>query len=457
MGKNTLKYVPIVASRLRHCLPPSRVSSGALLLLRLAAPLYQRFVLNCTSVKIKNLEMLLEVWRNFKEKRIRMIIAFRHPYGDEPQLFGYILGSKLTPRLHVRFVHGYEVALWGGALIRWVLPRTGAVPVYHIKFDSSGIKNIRAIIRDDECPLALAPEGQVSYRSETVPRLEQGTAQLGFWCAEEIRKASRTERVVILPLSVHYRYDRRDTKKLLAMVGKLEGSCGMGSSFLPGLSLKERLDALDLRVLAMTEEFYGTTYGYQPPGLSGGEKDPRQLRWNALMEAALDHAETALGITVKEGAVTDMINRVYRIRQECWDRIYPEKKSGDECAFQAALADRRAGEAWYAMRHMEFVDIAFYLDSEYILGSHSADGGLSFDRLVETAYNLDDLVSRLSGGNITNRKNVMRKKALIIPGPVLDIGARLDDYQKDRKKALECATSDLNLIFLNCIKESFKE
>jgi len=456
MGKGKPTHVPIFRSRIRYSLSESKPSRPALFFLRLLHPFYRRMVLNITSISIRKPEALVAHWRDFQEKKTRLIIAFRHPYGDEPQLFSLAfagilhrearrLHTSLLRRPHARFVHGYEVALWGGSLIRWLLPRIGAVPVYHVKTDTAGINAIRTILRDDDYPLALAPEGQVSYRSETVPRLEQGAAQLGFWCARDIERAGRTEQVVILPLSVHHRFDPRDTKKLLTLVGKLERKCGLETHDAGTGTLRERLFSLEERILSLAEEHYKATCGFVPPPPGIHSADARR---EALMEAALTFAEKMLGIGVEN---PDLITRVYTIRQLCWDRIYPEKMARNGCELAEALAHRRAGEAWYAMRHMEFVDLAFYLDRDYLADNNGA--GPSFDRLAETVYNLDDLVSRLSGGNITDRTRTIRKKAVIIAGTALDLSARLPDYAADRKKAVKAATEDLNTSFLDCIKE----
>ncbi len=469
MVKQALKYAPIVEARTRHRLRPSSPSAPALSLLRFLAPFYMRFVLKFNGISIHRLDQILSAFRDFQEKRTRLILAFRHPYGEEPQLFSYVFdvllahkarqgGNPLPRRPHARFVHGYEVVFWGDALIRWVLPRIGAVPVYHVKFDAAGLRAIRTILRDDACPLALAPEGQVSYRSETLPRLEQGSVRMGFWCAQDIEKAGRTERVIILPLSVHYQFDPHDANKLMEMIERNEAACGMSRlpSGSPAPALRERLAALETSILSITEAHYAKTYRYTPPisetkapGMDGAAM--RQIRWNGLMDASLDLAEHALGIAGNPQKPEDRINRVYRIRQHGWDRVYPEEAGSSACAFQKGLDDRRTGEAWYAMRHMEFVDLMYYLDSEYL--EDKSGTGPSFNRLVETAYNLDDLISRLTGGNFSNRSNVMRKKAIIIPGPGLDISARLADYQTDWKEAVRTATAALAQSYLQCVKE----
>lgn len=456
MMHRKLPYDPITKARYRHSLKISKPSSTVLYILRLISPLYLRWILRFSSITLRDLNRpgintLISQWCAFQDGQTRLILAFRHPYGDEPQVFSYLFdvllkkqarreGVSLNGHPHARFVHGYEVALWGGSLIRWLLPRIGAVPVYHVRADSAGIKNIRSIIRSGPYPIALAPEGQVSYRSETVPRLESGSAQMGFWCAEELEKEKRAERVCILPLSVHHLFDPRDEKKVLKMIRALEHACTLDISDQSGIPLTERLEALDLKVLCMTENFYERTYGKRR------EADDRDARWDALRKIALEEGEHALGIAVHPKA--DEIQRVYRLRQECWERIYSLDPKQKIRSLERAYADRRAGEAWFAMRHMEFVDISYYLDSDYLKKS---SGTLpSFNRIVETVLNLEDLVSRFAGGNISHRSSSLRKKAIVISGSAIVISERMSEYKENRKQAVDAVTAEMERVFLEC-------
>ena len=288
MRSKRLPYTPIIKARYCRPLKASNISPLVLRMLRFISPFYLRFGLNFSSIELLDAERqtvnsLVSLWRDFQDGKTRLILAFRHPYGDEPQVFSYLFDVllKIVPGVmellceDTRTPGSYtamKFALWGGPLIRWLLPRIGAVPVYHVKADSAGIKAIRGIIRDGPHPIALAPEGQVSYRSETVSRLEAGCAQMGFWCAEELEKDGRDERVCILPLSMHHEFDPRDEKKVEKMVRALEAVCAASSpdgQVLPAAALHEqpaaplhdRLEVLDLQMLAMAEDFYERTYG----------------------------------------------------------------------------------------------------------------------------------------------------------------------------------------------------
>jgi hypothetical protein len=464
--------------------------------LRILGPVYAKAALGLDRLQLRGARQLVDAWREFQEGRARLILAFRHPYGDEAQLFSYLfdvvlprearrLGPALPRRTHARFVHGYEVPLWSGPLVRWLLPRVGAVPVYHARFDSPSIARIRTIASRDSFPLALAPEGQVSYRSQTLPRIESGTARIAFWCAEDLEHAGRTMPVLVLPLSVHYRHDESRIGRIEALVKGLERRCGIApqttrppaDSASRRASLKARLVALDLALIRLAESIYGlpaaagTRAATGTAAASGTTADApaarpasRDARLAAVIEAALARAESMLGIggsgpgadlgtdTARPGT----IERVYRIRQAGWDRIYPERGLDAMRPLERGLADRRAGEAWYAMRHMETVDLAWYLDSAYLEG-RSGDDSPTFDRLVECAYSLGDLASRLVGGDISHRPEPLRKRAIVIAAPPIDVGARLPDYRRDRKAAVGAVTEEIARAFRDCTREYLRD
>jgi hypothetical protein len=466
---------PAGAARRRE-LPEPKVSLRVLAALRALGGIYGRMGLKLDAIEFRHADRLLGALTDFREGRNRLVLAFRHPYGDEPQLLSLALskaldrearrlGASAPGRVHARFVHGYEVPMWSGALVRWILPRFGAMPVYHAKLDQASMGRIRTALRDDPYPLALAPEGQASYRSETVPRLERGTARLAFWCSGELRKQGRPERVELLPLSVHYRFYEDDIGKVERLVSRIESDCGLsdGRGGDPDLRagggagavgeatpdirrriLARRLVALDDCLVSMAE-FYYFGAGHRRDG-----KD-RDARLADLIEEALRRGEAVMGLKA-EG---DPISRVYRIRQEGWDRIYPERGAAGFPPLGRRMADRKAGEAWYAMRHMEFVDLCYYLDSSYI---RTEDGSAPpFGRLVETAYNAADLASRLSGGNISQRPNTLRHTAVLSVGEPIELRSRYEDYLKDRKAAVQDATRDLEREYIDCIEEFIDE
>lgn len=451
----------------------------AICLVEMLGPAYARFALRLVSLSFVGGERFVEAVREFYDGTSRLIIAFRHPYGDEPQVFTYAmhrgipreakrLGTPLGCRPHCSFLHGYEVPLWSGPLVRWILPRTGAMPVYHVRTDGAGLRRIRDALRDGGHPLALSPEGQTSYRSEALPRLERGALQFGFWCAEELEKAKRSERVLILPVSVHARCVESDLGILEELARDLEsraalpvgkaGSDPVADVLARRRALGLRLRKIDLALLSLAEAYYGldpVRGGVQGMGPDAhGEVGPasialRESRRLALLEEALRRGEAMLGIP----AAGDMISRVYSIRHEGWSRIFPESDPGSLPPLQRELAHRRAGEAWYAMRHMELVDIGFYLDAAYLEDGLSRGGSPSIGRLAETMFNLVDLASRLTGGDFSHRPKALDKRVVLVAEPPLELRSRLAEYRADRRGALNRAEADLARAYTTAIKE----
>jgi len=466
MAKHSLIATPIIRAQTRHRLAPSKYSVPLVRIGRVLIPAYLKFALAFEKTQILFPERIIEELRDFEEHRSRLIVAFRHPYGDEPQLMFHVFENML-PRLAkkagaplkrapgLRLLHDYAVPLWGNAFIRFILPRAGAMPVYHVKCDAGGLSSIRQALKDGDHPIGLAPEGQISYHSETLPRIEHGTARMGFWCAADLEKAGRAEQVRILPISIHYRYDERDFHKIHAAVQKLELLCDLQTQESKGAPLRAlvpRVIQIERALLAQAEAFYRDTYGYLPPLEEADESELtlRQRRWNALLPAALRVAEHALGI---DPGQEDLVQRMYRVRLEGWGRVYPEESLSHLTPLSRALADRRAGEGWFAMRHMELVDLMSYHDVNYLEG----EAAPSNDKIVESVLNLLDLCNRLMGGNIANRPNNIRKTAFVVPGESLNLSERMADYRANPKRTAKEVTQTLSRNLEDCIERYHTE
>jgi hypothetical protein len=460
---------PVSKARRRPKLASPGVSPAAIGLIETVGPLYARAVLKLSGMSFLGGGHFVDSVREFYDGAARLIIAFRHPYGDEPQVFMHAmhrglprearrLGRPLPRRPHCLFLHGYEVPLWSGGFVRWLLPRTGSMPVYHVRQDAAGLRAVRQALRDGPHPLAMAPEGQVSYRSETLPRLERGALQLGFWCAAELQEAGRAERVLVLPVSVHAKHEEAGIGALESLARRLELHLGMARRpvAVPPRNPAARRRALGLRLrgidgalLEIAEEFYGLRPAAGTAAAGPALVANRESRRARLLEEALRRGESMLGID-REG---DMISRVYRLRHEGWSRIFPEEDPRGRSPLAVHLADRRAGEAWYAMRHMETVDLGFYLDADYLEEGLRNGGAPSMGRLAETACSLADLASRLTGGNFSDRPNPLGKHVVLVAEPPLELRALLRDYRADRRGTLARAAAELSRSYHAAIKE----
>ncbi len=391
-------------------------------------------------------ERMIRAWHDFNEKKSRLIVGFRHAYGDDPQLMAYVIhyvlpkmarksGRPFRKMTHAHFIYGAEVPLWTGKFVHWLLPRAGAVPINHIHMDTKGINRIRKIIADGDFPLALAPEGHVTYASETVGELETGTARFGFWCMDDLERQERTEQVIFLPVSIHYRYGKNTAKDLSRFLTTMENICGLISGTKDnGQSLPlfaDRLRALGASILSHLAAFYAEL-----------EEEQASTTQDEVLESVLRAAERILCLT--QGGMP--MQRIYRIRQRAWDRIYRDD-IGQMTPLCKHLAGRETGEAWYAMRHMETAELLCHVNLSAITD------GEPIERYMETANNFYDILERQKGGTLKNRANRLDKYAIIVPGEPIVLNQFRDLYRTDKKAALAEATAEIRRRFETCIEE----
>ncbi|MDR2182316.1 MAG: acyltransferase [Treponema sp.] len=424
-----------------------RVSRLVYFVCWLLGRLYLYVILGITRIVLRRGEHFFKAYQRALEGKSRCIVAFRHPNGGEAQLLMYFILFKLRAlarrakikfcrRPYVSFVYGYEVARWGGALARWIMPNLNAMPVHHAKMDATGMNRIFSAIENGPYPLAIAPEGQVSYTTESVPRLEQGAVRIGFQAAERLAQSGRDIPVEIIPISIHFRYGKMGEWSLKRLLKKIEKYTGLHPQN-GGLGLAERFTRARDYILAQNEKRYGLA-------AEGGFNE----RVDALIEAALTRAEQILG-NGKRG--NEMVERIYHIRQVCWDRmIIPGNHTLDHLTpLERSSADLLAGEAWYASRHMELVDFVWYFRVPVPRENEPLYVKLEY------AQNLWDFANRTMGGAYVNRVlNVHPKRLLIQAAPVINLSERLNDYKKNKKEAIAGAMADMKTAFLNCISEA---
>jgi hypothetical protein len=317
------------------------------------------------------------------------------------------------------------------------------MPVHHSKIDSRGMARIYKAIIEGPYPVALAPEGQVSYTTDSVPRLEPGVIRIGFSAAEKLAKSAKPVPLEILPVAVHFRFGPWGKFTLKLLLKKIEKSTGrQGTKDLP---FSERLKRCREHILEANEKRYNLNpdpkgnLRQEAPGLSFEE------RLDAVIDAALEAAERIVGVN----STGDVFARMYSLRQICWDRIIlPGMDTLDSLSkVQRGVTDLLAGEAWHASRHLELVDFAWYFRSPL-----PADDA-PLHHKIEYAQNLWDFANRTMGGAYADRISIFPRRVVIKAGPPINLTDRLSAYKADRKTAVDTAMADLMKAYLDCIDE----
>jgi 1-acyl-sn-glycerol-3-phosphate acyltransferase len=443
------RYKPVVRVYPDIKVPAPKFSRLLIFVLRFAARFYLFSFIGAAKVRLETQSLFIDAFRRALRGEIRCIVAFRHPYGYEPQLLMWFVLCKLrrmaarqgmplpsAPRM--RFVYGYEVLRWGGRIVRIVMPRLGCLPVHHSKLDSGGLAGIYDAIAYGPYPVGIAPEGQVSYTARGIPHLEPGLIRIGMGAAMRLEKEGKVLPVEILPLSMSFDYGRGGERAAEALLRKVEKLCGTGTEKSGARGLAERFSDCREIILNVNEKRYGIK---SDPGLSWEE------RVAILLKAALDYCADILGIRDDRA---DHFDRMYYLRQICWDRIFmPGKEAGKEkeikTEIELAAEDLRAGEAWHAARHMEIADFTWYF-REPPPGENAP-----LQMRVEYVQNLWDFANRTMGGAFANRVNIHPRIITIQAGSVINLSASMEEYRQDRKGTVRKILSRLEDAYLELL------
>jgi hypothetical protein len=424
-----------------------RISKLVVFIVKLVARSYLFFFLGVARMVLKGEKHLFEAFERALSGKSRCIIAFRHPNGGEPQLLSWFFlfklrkiaskaGVKFARWPHAVFVYGYEVVRWGGWIARFIMPNLGAMPIHHAKMDSKGMTRIYTAIANGPYPVALAPEGQVSYTADAVPRLEPGVIRIGFQAARQLAAKGLDCPLEILPISVHFRFGSWGSFTLEWLLKKIEKLCGLSGKGRKKMLFIARVQQCRDHILGVIEKRYQ---------IKSETSASFEERLDRVINIALETSERMLG----EKGEGDFFARMYKVRQICWDRIFLpgidnlEGMSGVE----RSSADLKAGEAWYIARHMELVDFCWY----YRIPLPTEETVIH--KRVEYVQNLWDFASRSMGGAFRNRVNILPRKVIIQSAPVINLTERLPAYNKDKKAELASAMSDLERAYLDCIAE----
>ena len=427
-------------------IPEPRVSKLALLLARPLGRIYLFLFFGVSKIVLSG-NLLFDAFKRALAEESRCILAFRHPNGGESQILCWLTlfklrslaakkGIRFARKPHAVFVYGYEVVRWGGWLPRLIMPNLGAVPVHHSKIDTKGMNRIYETISEGPYPLALAPEGQVSYLSDSIPRIEPGVIRIGFNAALQMAEKNIKCPVEILPVSFHFRFGGFGKASMERLLRKIEKYCGFSQRINRKLPFEERLRNCRDHILEINEKRYN---------INAGDSLSFEERLEKLAAAALETAERMLGIS----SAGDFFARLYKVRHVCWDRIFLPgfENLKDMPPVERSLKDLAAGEAWYISRHQELADFGWYFRCPIPTDE------TALHVRVEYIQNLFDFANRTMGGAISGRKKILLRKVVIKAAPAINLSERLHDYKENKKAAIAAALSDLEKAYLDCISE----
>lgn len=445
---------------------------------RLLVPQWMRWREKIVDLQVNRAEVLVDLFQQFQAGKIRLMMAFRHPSANDPLCMFHLLsrnipktakqlGVKLQLPVHSHFIYDRGIPIWAGEIVTWLYPRLGGIPIRRGKVDLMALRSIRELFASGHFPMTAAPEGATNGHSEIISPIEPGIAQFGFWCLEDLQKAGRSERVILLPIGIQYSYVSEPWEAIEQLLSELEtdsgisGETGFAKITLPGNAnltpaqtlLYKRLFRLGEHLLTQMEQFYIKFYHRDlkaPPTLEMPEAtipmpDANQpslaantrlaIRLQTLLNTALNVAEEFFKIAPK-GTLTD---RCRRLEQAGWDWIYREDIKQLEALppVERGLADRIAEESDLRLWHMRLVESFVSVTGRYVIEKPTAD------RFAETLLLLWDTVTRLKGKVPFPRPRLGTQTVQMTIGQPISVSDRWADYQTNRRQAVATLTQDL--------------
>ncbi|WP_193195432.1 1-acyl-sn-glycerol-3-phosphate acyltransferase [Nostoc sp. MG11] len=439
---------------------PPAFNPWVLKVVHLLLPSWINWQTAITQIEADNVEVLVDLYRQFQEGKIRFMLAFRHPKTDDPFCLSYLL-SQLVPKvarqgtalqlpIHAHFIYDRGIPLWAGSHVGWIASRLGGTPIQRGKADWTGLRSARDLFTNGKFPMAAAPEGATNGLSEIISPLEPGIAQLGFWCAEDLHKAGRDQQVLIVPVGIKYSYVDAPWEAIAQLLSELEAASGLPvnppaqGNVASIESLYPRLLTLAEHLLSLMEQFYTRFYHQKLPDakiVTGEIQDRNEAlahRLQALLNAALLISEQYFDLQPR-GNLND---RCRRVEQAGWNYIFREEFKDIKAlsSIERALGDRVAEEANARMWHMRLVESFVAVSGNYIREKPTVE------RFAETTLILWQMITRIKGAKALRRPQLGKQQVKITVGEPISVSERYPVYKENRlgaKQAVAQLTNDL--------------
>lgn len=446
---------------------PQAVDMRVVGAVQLLLPAWLRWAVGLKQIEVAHGEVLAELYQKFENKKVRFLIAFRHPCTDDPLCMAYLLGHgvpkaakqagiPLLKPVHGYFLYDRGIPLWAGSGVAWLFPKMGGSSIFRGKLDMPGLRAARDLLVNGDFPLAAAPEGATNDHGELVSPLEPGLAQLGFWAVEDLQAAGRDEEVYIVPVGIQYRYCQPPWAALQELMTQLELDAGLtpltfsGVESEPGAQLYQSLLRVAEHLLTTMEDFYQQYYHQPMPKLELPPDEESQAnslliaRLQRLLETGLKVAESHFGIKSKG----NFCDRCRRLEQAAWDRMYRDDLN-QQSPLQRGLADWVAAEASWRLGHMRWVERFTAITGQYIREKPTPD------RFAEILLILGRVTTWLKGGKGEKVKPIGPRRVKLTIGQPISVTERYPIYSQDRRQSRQAVTQltdDLQIALKNLIE-----
>jgi hypothetical protein len=312
------------------------------------------------------------------------------------------------------------------------------------------MQNIRKFTVNAELPMAMAPEGGTNGQNELVAQLEPGMAQFGFWGAEDLHKAGRSEEVLILPIGIQYEYMPADWDKIDRMLMDIEAECGLNKPPVKPEERYQRFFDLGTHMIDFVSDHYKRFYpSFTSDATVAQQENSLGERLQVLLDQILRAAEAHFAIKPK-GTVVD---RCRRLEQAGWEQIFRAdfKDFQQLSVLERGFADQLARETATSHWHMRIAESLQPIPGNYVKEHPSAS------RYAETLLLIWRAMSRVKNETFGKTPYLGDRKLLLSIGEPISVTERYAEYQSSRASAKECVTkltADLHAALSQLIEKS---
>ncbi|MFA5514354.1 MAG: 1-acyl-sn-glycerol-3-phosphate acyltransferase [Sphaerochaetaceae bacterium] len=385
---------------------------------RLAGPLYLRFVEGVKSVNLLNPHQFISHLENFHKNEQRLILVFRHAAKEDAPVLTYALNNKLSTKkfdAHAQFIYGSDVLNWAPKIASFIFPRLGSIPVQNRSSNKEGLSLLRQLVQNGNFPIALAPEGQVSYHMYNCSEISSGSSSLASWALETSNK------VAIVPIAISYRHSSEGLSFIRLLLKKWVSLTNIELGDIESSPVLSLLEKATIHTIQLLETFYKIK----------NSEDNLHIRILHICEKIMSQAEFDADLQKDKS----MLDRLFVLRFKGLNSIYvPNFNRNDLSVVEQNVADYEAVKAHLYLRDSQVVDVLQYINPTYIKSP------CSIGRATEYALNLLDVLNRLSWGNIDSRYSPKKKEAYVYFGDAVEIAK---DSLPSRKETLNFLNKEI--------------
>ncbi len=388
---------------------PPKESAFLINFIKLCAPLYKKYGMHDTQIKIR--EGALDRFSKLKGKRA--LICPNHSNRHDPQAM-FFFGQAAKENFN--YVAAREVFDWDRGFNGWWLQHIGAYSVVRGAPDRESFKMTKKILSEGKRKLVLFPEGEISRQNDTLLPLETGAAQLSFWALDELDKQGLSEHLFIVPIALKYTYAADIKSALIDTLAKLEAKLSVPRP--SGSKLYPRLMAVAEKLISVLEAEYD-----QKPAKDATLND----RITTLRMAILSRMSNYLNIDLPKSDRT--LDAVRMLRNKIDDFVYEAEDGLSE------YEKERHGEKAAAIK-------GFYKDLDRVVNFVSIYDGYIKEHMTQERF--ADVLERIEH-EVFGQISVKGPRCIVIDvGNPIDLRSYQNEYKTHKKVALQKITDELS-------------